>query len=84
LTNGESDEGGFEEFLEFRFSCASRSAIRANAVSNALRNSTTNDANSSYVGCGGSGTTTMIHVPAEEINSPRRPDQLTSHLEIRV
>jgi hypothetical protein len=36
-----------DEFFEFCFSGASRSAIRVNAASNALRNSTTNDANSS-------------------------------------
>ncbi|HEX5406968.1 MAG TPA: hypothetical protein VFX16_32230 [Pseudonocardiaceae bacterium] len=80
FSNGESDEGGFEEFVEFCFSCASRSAIRANAVSNALRNSTTNDANSSYEGCGSSDMAIMIHPVARRINSPRRPKHLTSHI----
>jgi hypothetical protein len=59
LTNGESEDGGLEEFREFWFSRASRSTTRANSPTfNAPNRSisracaTTSAANSSYEGFG--------------------------------
>ena len=80
LANGESDDGGREEFFEFCFSCAVSSATTASslatrAVRSALSTSKAalRAASSSYEGCGGSDTATMISWPHNQINSARQP-----------
>ena len=60
LTNGESEDGGFEEFFEFCFNCASRSAIRAVNTAICSCCATTNAANSSTEGFGKVDITAMI------------------------
>jgi hypothetical protein len=74
----ESRDGGIEEFVESRSSRASSSAIRAWARSSCEAKPTTNPANSSYEGNGGSGvdTTQMIDDQTPEIE-PDTPSPIT-------
>jgi hypothetical protein len=70
--NGESDDGGMEEFCEFCFSWASSSAIRARSSTIKAACAATKTANSSYEGCDGVDTSTMIHAQASTIKPPLR------------